>query len=290
MNLEQAFETVCKLISKIADGYDITGVNSGKLNLGVIKGNMLTSILNTLIAADTNFLLTLEGLTKTINNINSSIGNLADEKVKINPDYGAGYLKDLIVTLQAGSIKIDSVTNTMLFMGFVPIGAQFMISKTRLSDFDNTGKGKPSTDVYGYAISNGQNNTTNRLGVFPKYVGTTLNTAGEKAGVNTVTLVAANIPSFDLAVTGSIGDGLLSPISPQLKVDLNKISDGSGGNTLLVRYTPNPTGGNVMTGVPMLLTHSHTFDLTAKKINANPTSLSIIPEHILEIPIERITI
>src|SRR5688572_27077886 len=64
MNLEQAFEVVCKLIKCISKDVDLSQVKIKALNLEEkceLETNMLTAILNALIAADASILLTVNG-------------------------------------------------------------------------------------------------------------------------------------------------------------------------------------------------------------------------------------
>jgi hypothetical protein len=291
MNLEEAMAILCKVIEQVENGVDLDKVKLKELgltDLTKLKTNVLTAIINALIAKDNSLALSINGFQQSVSNINGSLNNLKDEKVKTGSTNGetAGYLSDKIATNQPGSISVTTDFK-VLITGFVPVGAVFYINKSRLVDFEVNGKGKANTDVYGYAISNGANGTTNRLGKFPRYAAD-ITKGGDQGGSNSLVLTANHIPSLELPIQATVGTGL-GPKVFDIKVNTNRLTDGSGGGTTLVRYTAEGDGNSPMK-INMDLSHSHSISGKATRDNATPTQISLVPEHILEIPIERITV
>jgi hypothetical protein len=291
MNLEEALNAICEVYSGIAKNTDLSQVRLKELGINatcdLTYNNLLTEILNALIANDIAFNKSLATLNNTVNNIINS-GAIKDEKVKLNvDDPTAGYLLDKISSLQPGSIT--TVNGKLVFVGFVPVGSVFYVSKSRLPDFDATGKGKNTTDLYGYAISNGANGTTNRLGFLIKCADDTAN-AGKTGGSNSITLAANNLPSLTMGVTGSISESLVTDISVEVPYLREEMAGGAGrGVYVLGLGQPGNVPSRLKT-IPFSFKHSHSFTLAAEKLNANPVPISLIPSHILEIPIERINL
>lgn len=291
MKLDEALEVYACAIIKLEKETGLDSVRLDKLgidNACKLKAkNLLSEIINTLIATDEGLSGSIVNLQKQITNFLNSVGNLKDEKVKASIDDDTpGYLVDKIASTQPGTVGLTTDNSQVLLSGFVPLASCFYIDASRIGDFDGTGKGKAGTDVYGYAISNGNNGTRNRLNKFPRFIGTN-NDAGTTAGSNTVKLTAAQIPSLTLPVTGSIGNGL-GPTTIKMKFDVNRISDGAGGNTLLLRLTDGQNGQREMEGQTINLSHTHTFNLEAKRENTTLEPIATVPEFIYEIPIQRI--
>lgn len=289
MNLEEALEIYCKLVFDIKKEIDLKCVKTGLLGIDPNKltcDNLLADILNSLIAADISINGQINVINQRIQQILNGLGAVADEKVKASAtDTTAGYLDSKIETLQPGTIKYTA--GKLSFIGFAPVGTVMFINKSRLPDFDGTGKGKAGTDVWGWAIGNGQNGTVNRLGVFPRYTDDPAN-AGNKAGSDSVTLVAANIPGFSMSVTGTISEALTTPVQFDIKLDDRYIGvSGSVFHALQVGNGQN--GSNLIKTIAFSLKHSHAFDLQASRTNT-ATSFSILPSYIKEIPIERIPV
>lgn len=292
MTAEQVTVVLIDAIESIEKEIDLSQVQLRKLGIydkcKLEVKNLLTAVLNALITADETFAATIQDIQTQINNVNNLIGVASDEKVKASAtDTAAGYLGDKIVSSQVGPIKYNQ--GTVELAGFLPIGAVIMIDASRVGDFDGTGKGKSGTDVWGFAISNGQNGTRNRLGKFPRFT-TNLVEAGNTGGANSITITKDNIASFDLAVSGSIADGLADDVFAKIRFNTNKIADGSGGSTLLLRLGDGLSGSNEMRTLGFNVKHSHTFTLKSSHVNANPTAVSILPEYINEIPIQRINV
>jgi hypothetical protein len=176
----------------------------------------------------------------------------------------------------------------MTFSGFMPVGSVCYIDNGRIGDFDATGKGKPLTDVWGWAISNGNNGTRNRLNKFLRTIATNTD-AGKSGGSNEVALTSANIPSFDIPVDGSIGSALGTE-QFEIKLEANKISDGSGGDVYLLRVGTGQSGVNSIKTIGKNLAHTHTFDLKGAFSNPVVSKISLIPEYLFEIPIQRINV
>lgn len=292
MTAEQVTKVLVDAIEAIEKEIDLSQVQLLKLGIHdkckLQVKNLLTATLNALITADENFAQTINEIQTQINNVVNQIGIAVDEKVKASAaDTTAGYLGDKIISQQVGPIKYN--TTSVELAGFLPIGAVIMIDASRLGDFDGTGKGKTGTDVWGFAISNGQNGTRNRLGKFPRFT-TTLVEAGNTGGANSISISKDNISSFDLAVSGAIADGLADDVFAKIRFNTNKIADGSGGSTLLLRLGDGLSGSNEMRTLGFNVKHSHTFTLKSSHVNPTPVAVSILPEYINEIPIQRINV
>lgn len=293
MTLEEALDAVCKTIQCIESDINLDGVrlkdiginNSCKLKYK----NLLTEVLNAFIAQGIAFSTSLTNIQLQLQQAITTAAAIKDEKVKASAsDTAAGYLDAKITTNQPGSIVYQN--DKIIITGFVPIGSVFYISRSRTPDFDNTGKGRINTDLWGYAISNGANGTTNRLNRLIRCTDT-LNNAGNTGGSDTRTLEAANIPSLSTNVTGTISDAIIDPIQLEMEFNNNKIADGSGGSVYLLRFTPPGTpGASVMKTRPYSFKHSHNHNLQANRTNSNVTPVNTLPSHILEIPIERISV
>jgi hypothetical protein len=291
MTFDEAMVAICKRLKNIEHEIDLTGVLLKELgiknNCKLTYKNLLTEIINALIKKDIDFSTQLSVLQTLVNQINTTLGAYSDTKVSASAtDTASGFLNSKITTGQVGAIEY--LSDKIVFMGFVPVGSVFMISKNRLVDFDLSGKGRAGSDVWGYAIANGSNGTTNRLGAFPRYT-SNLALAGNREGADTVLVTESMIPSLNINVTGTINDDLITPVSVEMEFNTNKINDGSGGSDNLLRYTPPGTpGSSVMRSRTIDLKHAHSHSLTARRVNNSPVPLSVVPSHILEIPIERI--
>lgn len=287
MTLEEALIVYCNMIKSLAKSVRLNSVNTGKL---LIQGTldpqtMLADILNSLIEADISIKNQITTITSSLTTLMSSINNVVDEKVKVSSTDTAGFLNTKLVGKQPGTVIASA--DKIEFIGFAPVGSVMYINKSRLSDFDGTGKGKSGTDVYGWAICNGQNGTTNRLNKFPRYTDD-VNAAGNIGGADSVTLAESNIPGFTMSVTGTISESL-SAMQFQIKLNARHISDNAGGNALLLESGNGQNGPNNIWTIPSNLNHSHAFDLQARRVNT-AASFSILPSFIKEIPIERIPV
>lgn len=292
MTLKEAMSVLCGIIDDLEREIDLSGVKFTKLGIAdrckTKSKNILTDVINALIASDTTLGNLISQLQTQINNINTVLSTDTDEKVKVTSDSAdAGYLVDKIISHQTGSIKYNEDDDTLEIMGFAPLGSVMYIDRARLPDFDGTGKGKENTDVYGWAISNGQNGTRNRLGKFIRCVDDTAN-AGQSGGSNSITVKKENISSFTLPVTGSISNALTDDREVSIKFDTSKIADGPGGSTQLLKLGTGQSGANTMKSVKFNLAHSHSFALSASHANTSAIPIDIVPAYIYEIPIQRI--
>ena len=292
MNNEQVVKVLVDAIEAIEHEIDLSQVKLKELGIydacKLQYKNLLTEILNSLIAKDQSFAKTISDMQTQVNNIKQTADTDTDEKVKVTQaDTTSGYLLDKIVSPQKGTITYKG--SYLSLMGFAPVGAVMMIDNGRVGDFDATGKGKPDTDVWGWAISNGQNGTRNRLGKFPRFIAT-LADAGNTGGANTTIIGKENISSFDMAVSGSINEALPNDIALKFKTDYAMFSDGPGGGTAIVKLGNGLAGSKEISIPPFSVKHSHTFTLKASHSNPNPSQLNIVPEYIYEIPIQRINV
>lgn len=241
-------------------------------------------ILNYLIANNKDIQGAIASLQMVMTTINTSIGLFTDEKAKVNAAGVAGYLADK-VTAPPG--VITQVNDALYINGTVPIGFTASISRSRLNDFDGSGKGKSGTDVWGWAIRNGLNGTENVLGLFPRYT-PTLAVAGTIDGKSDFTLDGTNIPSLTLPVTGTMSTEL--PNNLQLKIKVSTaLYHFSGLTSHYVVDFPAGDDKEFLTD-PVDLSHKHTFDLLASNVNVSPVAIPLVPRHFTEIPIQRITV
>lgn len=246
---------------------------------------ILLNVLNKMIANTKTIQQALGNITTVNTQTNTYITNSTDEKVKVSAkDTTPGYLSEKIKSAQPGTLVVNADNITLI--GFVPIGAIIMIDAAFLSKFDTNGLGKADTDASCFAISNGQNGTKNRLGKFPRWA-TTLATAGNTGGNNSVTLTKENIPSFDIPVSGSISDALVAPVVTKTKFDKQIVKD-SGGSTWVPKIGTGRVGSEEVQSLDLDLKHSHAFNLSGKYSNAVLKELQLLPLYIDEVPIQRI--
>lgn len=292
MTLEQALEVYACVINDLEKNTDLSSVHLKKLGITetckIKAKNLLSEILNNLIASDIALNEALLAMQNGINTFIQGVGGLKDEKVKTaEADPAAGYLADKIISLQKGCVTVAD--NKIVLMGFAPIGSVMYIDAGRIGDFDAQGKGKADTDVWGWALSNGQSGTRNRFNKFPRYISANSD-AGKIGGANEAIITADMLPSHDLAITGGISASQQGDVKVTIKLEANKISDGNGGSVYLLRVGSGSSGQNTITSIPIDLSHSHNHSLVAKFQNTAPKKISFIPEYIHEIPIQRINV
>lgn len=230
-----------------------------------------------------NILTTNQSITKLLQNVQilqQGIGVLKDEKVKVKPAGTAKYLEDI---LKAPAGVLTFANDTVTFGGFVPIGFRATISKSRLGDFDATGKGKPDTDLWGWAIRNGQNGLPNHMGMFSRNAAVLVD-GDTIAGADSFTVSKQNIASFSIPVSGVITEALENNVT--FKIDItNNINGGPRRNG----FATNHTGAvDEFQTKPANFKHTHSFALNVAHTNINPVPIDLIPKHIKEIPIQRI--
>jgi hypothetical protein len=291
MDLEQILICYAKVMIKVNKSIELDQVRLKELGINdtcnLPYENLLTTILNQLIEADVDINNAFSTLQKTINGIYDAVSKVQDEKVKASAaDNTSGFLSDKVKTLQPGTIVYND--SDITFVGFVPMSAVFYIAKDRVTDFDVSGKGKKGTDVYGYAICNGNNGTSNRLGLFPRYTDD-VSKAGQKGGKKEFTVIKDNLESMDIPVNGSINN-FTGTQKGKLSFDVNRISDGAGGSVNLLRAGDGSSGQQGAFTTPIVLDHTHSFSLQASLQNTSPVPIPLLPEHILEIPIQRIPV
>lgn len=220
--------------------------------------------------------------TKSLQIIKTSIGLLKDEKVKVRSAGSSGYLEDIF---EGPANTITFSNNKVTFSGFMPVGARARISASRVGDFDSTGKGKVGTDLWGWAINNGNNGVRNLLGVFSMNTDTLLN-ADQTGGASSFTVLKENIKTFSLPISGTIGNALENNVKFQIQIaKRNKCFGLFSCRDVLV---PDPGADATYDTNAKNFQHSHTYNLAANHLNTTPTPIPLIPAHIKEIPIERI--
>lgn len=224
-------------------------------------------------------------LTGVLNTIQTSVGNLADEKVKVKAAGTSGYLESII---SGPTTAISFENNKINFTGFIPVGARATINKNRLVDFDATGKGKIGTDLWGWAMRNGNNGLKNVMGHFPMFTDNIAN-ADIIGGSKDFTISKDNIQTFSIPVSGTIAEALENNVKFKVGYKHYRSFDGvNSGASKPIKDIKSNTGDVDWFTDPANFKHSHGFNLKVDHTNANPTPISLLPLHIKEIPIERI--
>lgn len=282
MPLNDVFCVISELMDNLFKeiGYDC--IDLKKLGIECLDENADKKciILNWLIDGILDFREDITNILIKIQLLQTTIGLLKDEKVKVRAAGVAGYLENIIKG-PAGSVVFSD--NDVTFMGFVPIGFRGTINANRVSDFDATGKGKADTDLWGWAIGNGNNGTVNQLGLFKQNTSDIL-LADTIGGLAEFTIDKNNIKTFTLPVTGLINDGLENGV--KFKFDA---TNNLNGGPRSKGFASNHTGSvSEYETKPANLKHTHTFTLNASHTNPNVVPIPLIPRHIKEIPIERI--
>ena len=295
INLNRAFEFDC--IDYKALGLDRCDIEPMSID------KRLCAILNAIVGKQNDFTKALANISK-VSSGGSTTGitgttpstpgatvptTPTDSLVKISKDDKVpGYLQDKIISSQSDTLAIvKDATNgdKIVLTGFVPLGAVLMIDGSRATAFDNTGKGKPNTDCICFAISNGNNGTTNRLGRFPRWA-QAIADVGKTGGAADFTVKLANMEAFDLPVdiTTSTFDGSSTnlPNFGNVTVPMNWGNAGMTQTHDVLENRPGTTQSN--------FTHNHT--VKGNVSNApNPNAIEkilMLPLYIDELPIQRI--
>lgn len=242
-------------------------------------------IIEYLVAGLTTANSTMNSLQTVFQQVKTSIGTFADEKVKIDTAGKAGYLSEFFSTNAPDTIKY--INDKLIIRGLVPVGFRGTVSRNRLSDFDTTGKGRVATDLWGWAINNGNNGLINLLGVFPMYTDDVTKSDITGGSVN-FTISASNIKTFSIPVTGTITEALENDVKFKINIGARNKCFGIGGCRLVL--VPEPGADATYTTESKNFKHTHAFNLASAHTNPNPTPIDLIPKHIKVIPIERIIV
>lgn len=283
LNFNTFMEYLSAVIDDLYNNIDLDCINLEDLGIKCPDPNISKQcyIINFLVANYQTLLSNYNTLVTTVNEINTNIGLFTDELVKIDEDDTPGFLIDKITSAPGVIVRKEG---SLFIQGTVPIGFNACISKNRLGDFDGSGKGKADTDIWGWAIRNGNNGTDNILGKFPRYA-SDVNLAGAIAGVDNFIIEKKNIKSLSLPVTGSISNAL-GPLKPELKVSKVLYHFGAGAGHYVVDF---PSGSDkTFILETMELGHTHNFSLSAAIDNPVPEPIELLPSHFTEIPIQRI--
>jgi hypothetical protein len=174
------------------------------------------------------------------------------------------------------------VNDKVQIVGLVPIGTHAFISKDRLKDFDNQGKGKTGTDLVGWYIRNGQPGTDNALNKYIKTIDTTAS-AGVKKGTNKYKVTLDNIISFTRGITGALSE--VFPQRVNFNVNLTKAQIKAGTSAARDVLVPGLNGSETFPTDFQNFKHSHSHNLKFVHDNQNPRDIEIDLEHVKEIPI-----
>jgi hypothetical protein len=286
MNLEDIIVVLSKALELVRSGQSLEGIKLADYGITCPEeeSSLIELLFEAILKQQQQLSQRLSQISNFNNNVKESVGTITDEKVKVTAtSQQSKFLQDAISGTPG---RVKTVNDTILITGLIPIGARMLISPARGGDFDATGKGKVGTDVEGWAIRNGNNGLDNAFGRIPMYDSRLV--AGQKAGSNTITITKDNIAGFTLTVEGKINDAL-DNTSIKPKVPVGQKHKCFGSNQCQDVYTPPDLGTPVkVTGDALPLQHSHSHTLTAKHTNTQPTPISIVPEHIKELPIEYI--
>lgn len=231
-----------------------------------------------------NHSLSINTLIQNVQILQSGINLLGDEKVKVRAAGNAAFLEQII---DAPSSAVEFQDNKISFYGFVPVGTRATVNANRSGDFDATGKGKPGTDLWGWAIRNGNNGLANALGTFGMYTDNLLN-ADTSGGNDSFTVSKDNISSFSIPVTGIITEALENGVKFKVGWRHYRSFDGKEGNDKPIKDSQGNSGDIPWYTDPYNFKHTHGFNLAVAHNKPNPVSIPLIPKHIKEIPIERI--
>jgi hypothetical protein len=290
MNMEQALEIIDALLEQLFKGASLECIKLSDYGIDCKpedESSILCLLLDTLLQSQLALSERLNQITRANTNVQTATQSISDEKVKATKDSTtAKYLLD-ILSATTGRLKYDPATDTVKITGLVPIGARMYINPKRSTDFDTNGKGKVGTDLEGWAYRDGRNGLDNAMGYFPRYTDTIAN-AGKKDGKNAITIKKENIETFTLPVAGTIADALTIPV--RARVPYGTLHKCFGVSSCRDVVVPSATPDKYYESDALNIQHTHNFSLTVDHDNATPEDVSILPEHIKEIPIEFIGI
>lgn len=247
------------------------------------EAGLMCQVLNVLLANQKQIAERITAISKANTTVQAAATAISDEKVKASRDSKvAGYLIDLLVGT-AGRIKYNSDKDVVVVSGLLPVGARMFISPSRLSDIGADGKGKIGTDLEGWVLRDGRNNTDNAMGFFPMYTDI-LDNAGKKIGNNNVTIDITNIKSFKFAITGDIKSSLNTPLV--VEVPFATVQKHFGITSSRDVLIPDDIISGYKKSKPLDASHTHAHTLGAGWDNPQPTAIDITPSSIKEIPIE----
>ncbi len=225
----------------------------------------------------------LGAINKFLNNVQTTTQTISDERVRVTEKSANSKFLEEAILGTPGRVRYVDASDALYISGLVPIGMLATISPKRLTDFDSNGLAKPGTDLEGWHIRNGNGGTENVLGRFPMYTDVVGN-AGKKEGIKAITIDKNNIAGFSFTITGEIKSALNTPIVAEVPYAMLEKRFGTGAQRDVV--VPDGHVSGYKNSKPLNVSHSHTHTLAASHDNPQPAPISIIPEHVKEIPIE----
>ena len=173
MKGNEILEIISCALEAIYKDLDLSCVDFSKL--GIVLGacnnenvklslcSLFTTLAEQLSITNTN----VSNLSQTVSGIQQTVNSFTDKFVKVNGlDTTAGYLSDKIYSDQPDTVSVLPDNSKIKLHGFCPIGGIIGYNTADLSMFDATGKGKPNTDVWGFAMCNGKNGTNEIVDFF----------------------------------------------------------------------------------------------------------------------------
>jgi hypothetical protein len=293
MNGNQILEIISCGLEMIFGKIDLSCVDFTKIGIDLQKCNSteevkvtLCSLFNTLVNEIAIIQTKITDIQSSISTIQNTVDTFTDELVKVNSlDSVAGYLSTKVTSDQPNTITTSPDNSKLVLHGFIPIGGLLLYKCTDFSNFDNTGKGKFGTDLWGFAMCNGNNNTYNINDMF--VMGSTvLAQLGQTAGSNEVEINKSHLPtdSYSASISGNTSSGGGHTHTYNYPV-AKWGSANNGENKNFNAKAPLGTGNTSNDGA-----HTHTFSGSASIIlNPGPKQkLGILPKHIKLLYIQRI--
>lgn len=286
MDYEQVTQVLAAAIELLHNNQSLDGLDLNAFGIECPpedKGKLLNHLFDLLLKEQQALSLKVAQINNFYQTVQQSVGQIKDEKVKVSSSSTVGRFLEEAITGTPGRVKV--VSDKVQITGLIPVGTRAFVNPNRVNDFDVTGKGKVGTDLEGWYIRNGQNGTDNALGRFPRYTDT-LSSAGQKGGSNQIDkILMKNLEAFTLSVDGSISESLITPVKIKMKLgSKNKCFGISSCLSILIPDQNSAPG--LYESEALNLKHSHSHTLSVKHTNNAPEPISIIPEHIKEIPIE----
>lgn len=293
-NLNEVLCIIDDLFTEIFNKIDLTCIDLTAIGIAIIESGSseelttrLCDIINQIgdVIAEQN--ITIASLQEQIDECCNNTPVVDTFKVKVDGTDTEGFLETKLTSPQTGTIYKES--GILKLRGFVPIG--FVGFYSGINKFDVSGAGNAGTDAYGWQICNGNGGTEDLTDMFIK-VTSTIAEIGDTGGVDEITIVAANISSFNMPVAGSIDNALTThnhPVTiPTISNDTIEVDEVPGGE-FDVLITTGTDGSVVINTGNTDLSHTHTTGgLTASHTNASPTPIVIEPIYIKLVAIQRV--
>lgn len=283
-SLEKAMNVILTFICQYNEAIMFNCIDFKKLGIDkcefevLVPSDKMCTLINAIIAREDQIILELGILSKYVTKLPTATSGTGS--VKVSSTDQLGFLADKITTIQSGCI--EKTASEIKFVGFIPKYGVLMMDSRGLSKFETNGLGKVGTDCEPFAISDGRNNTTNRLGRFPRWAADIANLTA--LGSESFTVSITNIASFQEAIGGSIGAADYSPSYPSIEVVQVGVDNTNQTINIAIPTSFGSTGNFPVTDSA----HTHTHTLAINHVNTDPIPIPLLPLYIDEVPIMRI--